>query len=465
MAKSCKRFLLLLLVVTFFALIGYLGLSLFYNGRYANGTWINGIYCTGKTAQQVNELLIKQTQIQDFVIIDDTGKTYEISLQEVSCIIDYTSQLYHILMKQSPFRWTSDISSEKNIELEPHIIYDETSLFETVSKSFPFVVASMKEHSLEIYKDANGYQLYNGMEHVLDEEKTCRLILEHLEDKNYCLDLGKQNCYIDLPLTVEMAETLLLYEQVVEFQTCNIIYDMEDALIPIGPEIVSDWIKVDEKGDFVFDGNGELMLKEGAIEGFIDSLADEYDSVGKTRSFTATNGKEVIVEGGTYGNEINRKKEIAYLKDAFANKREEIRIPVYKQRALHRGKEDIGDTYIEIDMTDQKMYYYKEGKLVIETDVVTGNMKRKDATPSGVNYVYAKQRNRTLRGRDYQSFVKYWLPVKGSIGIHDASWRKKFGGDIYLTNGSHGCINTPSEIMKELYNLVEKGTPVVMFYS
>lgn len=76
MAKSCKRFLLLLLVVTFFTLIGYLGLSLFYNGRYANGTWINGIYCTGKTAQQVNELLIKQTQIQDFVIIDDTGKTY-----------------------------------------------------------------------------------------------------------------------------------------------------------------------------------------------------------------------------------------------------------------------------------------------------------------------------------------------------------------------------------------------------
>ena len=92
-------------------------------------------------------------------------------------------------------------------------------------------------------------------------------------------------------------------------------------------------------------------------------------------------------------------------------------------------------------------------------------MKRGDDTPSGVNYVYAKQRNRILRGRDYESFVKYWMPVKGGIGIHDASWRKKFGGDIYLKNGSHGCINTPTKIMEELYKLVEKGTPVVMFYS
>lgn len=465
MAKSCKRFLFLILVLSLLILVGYLGLSFLYSGHFANGIWINGVYCTGKTVEEVNEILIEQTQTEDFVIIDDNGKTYEISLEGVSCVVDYTSQLYRVLMSQNPFRWGGSISENKNIRMEPHIIYDETTLFETISKSFPFVVASVKEHKLEIFKDENGYQLYNGMEHVLDEEKTCMLVLKNLEDKIYSLDLRKEECYTDLPLTVEMAEVLLLYEKIVDFQTCNIVYDMEEEQIPLSPAIVSEWILVDEKGEILLDTGGNLMLSEEAIENFVKWLAEEYDSVGKRRTFIATNGKEVVVEGGIYGNEINRKKEVAYLKEAFLAKANETRIPVYKQKALHRGKNDIGNTYIEIDMTDQKMYYYKDGELLVETDVVTGNMKRKNATPSGVNYVYAKQRNRTLRGEDYASFVRYWMPVKGSIGIHDASWRKKFGDDIYLTNGSHGCINTPSQIMKELYNLVEIGTPVVMFYS
>ena len=115
-------------------------------------------------------------------------------------------------------------------------------------------------------------------------------------------------------------------------------------------------------------------------------------------------------------------------------------------------------------MTQQKMYYYEEGELLLETEVVTGNLSRKWGTPEGVNYVYNKQRNRVLRGEGYASPVKYWMPVKGGIGIHDASWRTEFGGEIYKKNGSHGCINTPSQKMAELYEMVETGTPVVMFY-
>lgn len=77
---------------------------------------------------------------------------------------------------------------------------------------------------------------------------------------------------------------------------------------------------------------------------------------------------------------------------------------------------------------------------------------------------YFKQKNRVLRGANYATPVKYWMAVDGRIGIHDASWRKEFGGDIYLTDGSHGCINTPLEKVQELYDMVEIGTPVIMFY-
>lgn len=67
-------------------------------------------------------------------------------------------------------------------------------------------------------------------------------------------------------------------------------------------------------------------------------------------------------------------------------------------------------------------------------------------------------------GLDYESFVRYWIPVKGAIGIHDASWRSEYGGEIYKKSGSHGCINTPLDEVAKLYDLVEIGTPCVMFY-
>ena len=110
------------------------------------------------------------------------------------------------------------------------------------------------------------------------------------------------------------------------------------------------------------------------------------------------------------------------------------------------------------------MYYYRNGKLELETPIVTGNTGRRWGTPEGVNYVYAKGRNRILRGPGYESPVNFWMPVKGNIGIHDAAWRSEYGGEIYKSSGSHGCINTPYDAMSDLYEMVEIGTPVVMFY-
>ena len=177
----------------------------------------------------------------------------------------------------------------------------------------------------------------------------------------------------------------------------------------------------------------------------------------------------ITIDGGTYGSKMDRKKETAYLLEHLLDPgvhtgTPQSHIPRYEREAFCYGKNDIGDTYIEVDMTEQKMYYYEKGVLKLETEIVTGNMRRRMGTPEGVNFVYNKQKNRVLRGPGYASPVKFWMPVKGGIGIHDAGWRKEFGGDIYQTAGSHGCINTPKDKMEELFDCVQIGTPVVMFY-
>lgn len=97
------------------------------------------------------------------------------------------------------------------------------------------------------------------------------------------------------------------------------------------------------------------------------------------------------------------------------------RQPVYAQTGFEqvRGTSDIGATYIEISIEAQHMWYYEDGQLYMDTDVVTG--KGGNHTKRGVGYIHNKARNATLVGADYVSFVKYWMKVWGGIGIHDAS--------------------------------------------
>ncbi len=295
-------------------------------------------------------------------------------------------------------------------------------------------------------------------------EEAAAAITGAIEQSEKEISLEEAGCYHDLALSPQMQDTLRLWEQVDSFQKCGIVYQMGEEQVPVDASVVCDWIEISEDGSFARDESGRLKMRDGAIQEFVDGLAAQYDTVGTARQFRATRGELVTVEGGTYGNKIDRDAEVAYLTQAFTERRKEVREPEYIQTAWLQGKDDIGDTYVEVDMGEQMMYYYVKGVQQVATPIVTGNTSRRMGTPAGVNYVYLKQTNRILRGPGYASHVDYWMPVKGNIGIHDAAWRSKYGGTIYQTNGSHGCINTPRDAMVQIYESVEVGTPVVMFY-
>ena len=119
--------------------------------------------------------------------------------------------------------------------------------------------------------------------------------------------------------------------------------------------------------------------------------------------------------------------------------------------------------YVLIDISDQKLVFYKNGKKKMKCKVVTGNVSTGHRTPTGIYSVRSKARGVTLRGRGYASYVNYWMPFIGnSYGMHDASWRSSFGGKIYKRNGSHGCVNMPYWAARKLYYKVSVGTPVVI---
>ena len=122
----------------------------------------------------------------------------------------------------------------------------------------------------------------------------------------------------------------------------------------------------------------------------------------------------------------------------------------------------LGDSYIEVDFDNQQMTFIKDGRLVVNTNIVTGALNGHQ-TPTGLYEAHGKEHDVWLKGDDYLVFVKYWVSVVGDlIGLHDASWRSNFGASFYVYGGSHGCVNTPEEAMAMIWNLAEDGTPVLM---
>ena len=125
--------------------------------------------------------------------------------------------------------------------------------------------------------------------------------------------------------------------------------------------------------------------------------------------------------------------------------------------------DDIGDSYIEVDLANQKVWLYKNGKQLVETDCVSGTYGTDRQTPGGVYSIFYMQSPAVLRGADYVSPVDYWMAFNGNIGLHDADWRDSFGGDIFQTNGSHGCVNLPIPAAKKIYENISIGYPVVCY--
>ena len=221
--------------------------------------------------------------------------------------------------------------------------------------------------------------------------------------------------------------------------------------------------------------DGELKPDEQKARDYVRRLAIKYDTFGMDRKFQTTGKGEVVIPGkdGIYGWQIDVNKTKDVLVEKLLKFESDTINPVFLHQGLYYDKEDdIGKTYIEIDLTRQHMWFYKEGKLLLDTDIVTGDLSKNVETPVGVMKVWSREKDRNLKGLspqgyDYVAHVDYWMPInwKG-VGIHDATWRNgKFGGEIYKTSGSYGCINTPLEKVKQIYDNVEINTPVIIYKS
>ncbi len=261
-------------------------------------------------------------------------------------------------------------------------------------------------------------------------------------------------CYTQPEKTVE--NTLFDFDAMLraKLETMTVELDFHGNTVVLGQEELGGLLMVDR--------NGKVQVQEEALDALVEQWHTDYGENDVPYLFTA---------------QIGGVKPMDFLKVDYELDRDSLTKTLQEQLVLlddvsveapwlcwRKGEAfEIAGTYVEIDIPNQVMTYVKDGEVLVTTDVVTG-ASWGYPTPPGFYKVENKDTNCWLSGEDYNVHVDYWIGFIGyQIGIHDADWRTKFGGENYVKNGSHGCVNTPKEAVRAIFDDIELGVPVLVY--
>ena len=469
--KAITKLFIAVLGIGFLLASLYLGIAFYYRKGFSFGTTVNGLNLSGMTMEEAEAVLLAHDSYQQIEVVDKNNETYTIALSDIGYNENYSMDLDKIKTEYSPLRWGKNFIGEKDHVIEGTPTFDPV-LLEQVLLQAPFMSEDKLynvSNTIDIVRTgANGYQIQDMTKDLIHKDKAVMLVEDGIAKKLSSVNLQEGDCYESISVPTKEKDIKDLFEKIEKFQNFTLTYQVAGKKELIDSSVTSEWITLTEDGSFAQDENGDLILNEAAVRDYVASLAEKYNTKGTDRTFMSTSGKEIHFTQNQvlYGTTIDQNAETKLLIEEFKSGETGIeREPKYISKAYVDTEDGIGNTYIEINLTEQHLYFYKDGVVALESDFVSGNMRAGMGTPQLYAYVRNKAKNVTLRGPGYESFVYYWMGIWQGYGMHDATWRGKFGGEIYKTSGSHGCINLPLNFIKEFYEEVEVGMPLIMFYE
>lgn len=267
------------------------------------------------------------------------------------------------------------------------------------------------------------------------------VVIDYLRNKEYSIDLTDY-CVFPSVYTDDLCES---YEKLSWINDWSVSY--KNGLIYDSSNLTKNLSE-----DFTLD------IESLDLSDLIEQLNESYTTTHSVLPFTTSKGDSVVVPYSTYGKFIVDSDEEAFIREALSN-----HVSVTGRTPAMEGFDDIDGTYIEISIDDQHVWHYVAGTLCCETDCVTGRKGQHD-TPTGVFYVSERISGKYLVGDGYRNWVNKWMRLSNDgIGLHDATWRKRFGGNIYEHNGSHGCINLPVNYAYKIFDEISRGTAVIVY--
>lgn len=443
----------------------YFGFAIFFSSHFYFHTTINGVDYSLQSVSKVEDAMTQEVGVYKLSLKEADGDVDVIDGQQIDLSYKKGEELNTVLKNQNVFLWPRSLWENFDIQAPVGVEYDETKL-ENLLNGLDCMKGENQVAPVSAVPE------YDGQKFVVKAEELGSLInvdafkekvAEYIGGFRNTLDMVEEDCYVKASYFSDSPEVIAACETMNAYLGASVTYTFGDATEVVDGSVISQWLTTDE--------NMNVTYNEEGVSQYIASLAEKYDTYKKQRTFTSGSGNTVNVQGGNYGWLIDQAAEIEALKANISNKEVVTKEPVYKQTAASHGAADWGNTYVEVDLTNQYMYLFVNGSVVTSSPIVTGKPSEGSATPQGVYSIRYCKRNAVLRGPkkedgtyEWESPVAFWMPFNGAIGLHDATWQAAFGGSRYLTHGSHGCVNLPYNIAETVFNNVSAGTPVVCHY-
>ncbi|OON85444.1 hypothetical protein BXO88_12360 [Oribacterium sp. C9] len=448
----------ILLGLTIGVTAGYLASTTFMRGRMMPGTMINGTDFSMVPRGELNQKLSDIEKYAYAITVRDIhGNETVISGSDIDLKADFAVSDIRL---QNQLIYPYYMLNPGNYYIFPESVsFNEEKLQSIIDSSIlPDAGTTVKptDAFLTAYVPGAGYTIAQEIDGDTPDPETVReLIKDAIYDRSVFLDLASEDCYLKASIRSDNDSLNKEATSLNEALQASITYDMGNQKITLNSDTYFPWLVTAE--------DGTITLDEKMVGDYVSKLKESTDTAYTTRSFITVSGRTINVKG-PYGFNISKKKETEQLTADILSGQKVEREPIYTTTGHSRSGQEYGDNYLEVDMSNQTVYYIKDGQVAFTSDCVTGNTSLGRGTPTGIFSIMYKAKNVVLRGANYASPVTYWMPFYNGCGFHDASWRGSFGGTIYRYSGSHGCVNMPIPKAKELYSLVEAGLPVITYY-
>ncbi|WP_373889953.1 L,D-transpeptidase family protein [Neobacillus cucumis] len=443
--------------------LGLAGMYYYQSTRFNSNITINNTKVGGLTADQALKKL-KSTVLKNDVYVGQ-NLIYDGKDSKMEFTNSDLSSVKKLLKSQQSF-WPS--SKENNYSLEPSKMNQYRN--QTMKKLIEDKLISMNKSRLAA-KDAEAH-LVDGKitvtKSVDGKQYDVPTLLKGYQKQENTSEVHLKPVYIqpvkaDSPIVKKEEQVLQeLVQKSMDYQVQNKVYTLQGSELIQNATVTKDM---------------QITIDSQAITNKISEINNSQSTLKKDFQFTTHSGSVVTVKGQSYGWAINVSKETKRVQEAFEKGEKSLEAEsiygtgwsTYGTGYTATTNNGIGDTYAEVSIAEQRIWIYKNGKLVVTTNVVTGRHDTSEDTPKGVWYIMYKETPSVLEGRsvghgDYSVKVQYWAPFTLSgCGFHDASWRSNWSSTAYLTAGSGGCVNTPLSAIKTVYDNLSKNEPVVVY--
>lgn len=440
----------------------YMGFALHYQNTMLPHTTFAGVSIGGMDVQTAKKT-IKKTALDREYKLDDKGKVVaQFTGHVVGSAQDVGTDLAQLKSAQNPWSWPAAMvggqadaaatNSSTSLKLNPKKInsFVTTTVNKLNANRSQTTNASIakKDGQFVVTKEVYGNNLDTG--------KVEKLVKKMVATGQTTGNL--QNTYVQPTVKANSEKLQKDLSTLRQLSTVKGHYSIGGDTVTIPESLIR---------SSIYYKDGEVSVNPSVFQNFLAELATKYNTIDKTRTFKTHSGSTVSIPAGTWGWSIQQSSEATELAATIKKGSDFTRHPLVSGSGQNYSGNEIPKTYVEVSKSAQHEWVYVDGVEKISTDVVTG--KPGQDTPSGAFFVWSKQRNATLKGLNddgskYASPVSYWMPIDYTgVGLHDSPWQPKYGGDWYKEHGSHGCVNTPPDVMAKLYNLIPAGTPVFIY--